>query len=308
MRHIRFMQQVLMAHARFLASVAILLLLIRQLPAADEIVVETDLVYGRGGDVELKLDLARPKAGEGPFPALVFIHGGGWSQGSRNSFRPLAEEAAKRGYVAVTISYRLTEPDPETHLGKVPFPAQIHDCKCAIRWLRSVAEKYHVDRDHIGVSGGSAGGHLSLLVGLTDQSAGLEGDGGHPEHSSRVQAVVNIFGPTDLAKAYHDATPAQLYFQELCHGTPEMVPDTFKKASPISYVSKDDPPVLTLHGEKDTLILVSQAKLLDETMKEVGVHHELLILPEQGHGFTGEAAKQANDALWAFFDKQLKVK
>ncbi|MFO0919410.1 MAG: alpha/beta hydrolase [Planctomycetaceae bacterium] len=277
--------------------------------AADgEIVLETDLTYGQAGEVKLQLDLARPKEGNGPFPAIVFIHGGGWSEGSRNAFRPLAEEAAKRGYVAVTISYRLTEPDPQTHLGKVPFPAQIEDCKCAVRWLRSVADKYHVDRDHIGVSGGSAGGHLSLLVGLADETAGLEGNGGHADQSSRVQAVVNIFGPTDLSKAYQEGEAARPYFVALCGGTPDSAAEAYKKASPISYVSKDDPPVLTLHGEKDTLILVDQAKLLNETMKEVGVPHELLILPDQGHGFTGEGAKHANDALWAFFDKQLKKK
>lgn len=276
--------------------------------AADDIVVETALTYGKAGDVELQLDLARPAEEAGPFPAIVFIHGGGWSQGSRDSFRPLMEEGAKRGYVAVTISYRLTEPDPETHLGKVPFPAQIHDCKCAVRWLRSVAEKYHVDKDRIGVGGGSAGGHLSLLVGLADKSAGLEGEGGHAEQSSSVRAVVNIFGPVDLTKAYPESVAAQPYFQALCQGTPQTAAEMYKRASPITYVSKDDPAVLTLHGDKDTLIPVSQAKLLDETMKEVGAHHELQILAGQGHGFTGDAAKQANDLLWAFFDKQLKTK
>lgn len=281
-----------------------------QLPcrAADEIVVEQNLVYGKGGDVDLQLDLARPKDGNGPFPAIVFIHGGGWVGGNRHAFRGKIEEAAKKGYVAVTVSYRLADPDPETKLGRVPFPAQINDCKCAVRWLRSVADKYHIDADRIGVIGASAGGHLSLLVGLADEQAGLEGDGGHAEQSSRVRAVVNIFGPTDLLKAYSDVDAARGFLLAFCHGTPTDAAETYKAASPVTYVTKDDPPVLTLHGEKDPLVLASQAKLLDETMKEAGARHELLILEGQGHGFAGDAARQAEEAMWAFFERELKGK
>ncbi len=274
--------------------------------AADDIVVEHDLTYGHAGDVDLKLDLARPKDGDGPFPAIVFIHGGGWVGGSRTSFRPKIELAAKSGYVAVTISYRFAQPDPDTQLGKVPFPAQIQDCKCAIRWVRSVAKTYHVDPERIGVIGASAGGHLSLLVGLADEKAGLEGDGGHAEHSSRVRAVVNIFGPTDLVKAYEEAPAAQGFLKALCQGTPKDAGKTYKAASPVTYVTKDDPPVLSLHGEKDPLVLAAQAKLLHETMKEAGARHELVILEGQGHGFAGDAAKQAEDALWAFFARELR--
>ncbi len=111
------------------------------------------------------------------------------------------QEAAKRGYVAATISYRLMKYDEakkETTTATPIFPAQIHDAKAAIRWVRANAKKYNVDPDRIGVTGGSAGGHLSLLVGLTDPASGLEGESGNPEQSSRVQAVVNVFGPTDM--------------------------------------------------------------------------------------------------------------
>ena len=273
---------------------------------ADDIVIEQNVTYGKGGDENLQLDLARPKDGEGPFPAIVFIHGGGWASGNRQAFRSKIEQAAKKGYVAVAISYRLTQPDAETKLGKVPFPAQIHDCKCAVRWLRSAAEKYHVDPQRIGVAGGSAGGHLSLLVGLTDETADLEGDGGYADQSSRVRAVVNFFGPTDLVKEYRDAENARGFLKGLCHGTPDTAPDVYKAASPVTYVAKDDPPVLTLHGDKDPLVPVSQAKLLDETMKEAGASHELIILEGQGHGFAGAAAQTADEALWAFFEKHLR--
>ena len=127
------------------------------------------------------------------FPAIVFIHGGGWYQGSRQGYRGQIMEAARRGYVAATISYRLMKFDEEkneTTTAAPNFPAQIHDAKAAIRWQRANANNYHVDPDRIGVTGGSAGGHLSLLVGLTDARSNLEGDGGNPDQSSRVQAVV----------------------------------------------------------------------------------------------------------------------
>jgi acetyl esterase/lipase len=276
--------------------------------AADDVIVEQNVTYGKGGDIDLQLDLARPKEGTGPFPAIVCIHGGGWAGGNRQGYRGLIEHAARKGYVAVTISYRLTQADPQTRVAKHPFPAQIHDCKCAVRWLRSVADKYHIDKDRIGVTGGSAGGHLSLLVGLTDEKAGLEGEGGHADYSSRVQAVVNVYGPTDLSQAYEDVPQVRGLLEALCGGTPDTAAENYKSASPLTYVSKDDPPVLTLHGDSDKVVLVSQAKLLDEAMKKGEGRHELLILKDQGHGFAGEAAKQANDALWAFFDRELKAK
>lgn len=270
----------------------------------DEFTIENNIVYGKGGSEELKLDMARPD-GAGPFPAFVLIHGGGWSGGNRSNFHGLAIEAAKRGYVAVTISYRLTQPDQTTKLGKVPFPAQLNDCKCAVRWLRANADKYRVDQNRIAVGGGSAGGHLSLLVGLTDASHKLEGDGGHADQSSRVQAVVNIFGPTDMAECWKTSPDARPFIKGLI-GEPEQAAAAYKAASPVTYISDDDPPVLTLHGDKDTLVPPSQAKLLDEKMKAAKAKHELLILAGAGHGFAGEAQKKSNEAMWSFLDKQLQ--
>ena len=272
--------------------------------ARAEVEIENNIVYGKGGAEELKLDMARPD-GAGPFPAFVLIHGGGWSGGNRASFHGLAIEAAKRGYVAMTISYRLTQPDTTTKLGKVPFPAQINDCKCAVRWLRANADKYHVDKNRIAVGGGSAGGHLSLLVGLTDASHKLEGDGGHADQSSRVQAIVNIFGPTDMAELWKTSRDARPFVKGLI-GEPDSSSAAYKAASPVTYISEDDPPVLTLHGDKDTLVPPSQAKLLDAKMKAAKAKHELLIIEGAGHGFAGEAQKKSNEAMWNFLDKQLK--
>jgi acetyl esterase/lipase len=280
-----------------------------QCVAADngKIVIEDNITYGKAGDTELKLDLARPQ-GDGPFPAIVFIHGGGWYAGNRQGYRGQIQEAASRGYVAATISYRLMKFDQakkETTTATSIFPAQIHDAKAAIRWIRANARKYHVNPDRIGVTGGSAGGHLSLLVGLAGPTANLEGDSGNPGQSSRVQAVVNTFGPTEMVGCYEKSSVAWI-FRLFLGGTPGEAPQRYKAASPVTYVGKDSPPVLTLHGDKDALVPIGQAKVLDEKMKAVGASHTLMVFQGQGHGFSGEYDKKAWDATWEFFARRLK--
>ncbi len=274
--------------------------------SAQEIAVTPNLTYTTVGDVKLQLDLAVP-SGEGPFPGIVFIHGGGWSGGNRHAFRDKIRQAADRGYVAATISYRLTQPDSKTGVGKTPTPAQIHDCKAAVRWLREHAAEYKLDPKRIAAAGASAGGHLSLMLGLTDGDDGLEGSVADNAPSSRVQAVVNIFGPTDLAKLYREVPATVGFFKAFCLGSPDEYPENYKLSSPIHYVTADDPPILTLHGDKDELVPVSQAKLLDEALQAAGVVHQLKVLAGQGHGFGGEAATDADDAFWAFLDEHLKT-
>ena len=274
--------------------------------AVDDVVVIPNLTYATVGDVKLQLDLARPAQGDGPFPLLVFVHGGGWQGGNRHAFRSQMEAAARQGYVAATVSYRLTQADPKTGKPAAPFPAQIHDCKAAVRWLRAHAAEYRINPDRVGAIGASAGGHLSLLLGLASPQDGLEGDLGHPEQSSRVQAVVNIFGPTDLPVIYK-STPAVVgMLKALCDGTPETAAETYASASPNHWVSADDPPILTLHGDADDLVPVEQARLLDEKLKAAGVEHQLIILEGQGHGFQGEAGVRSVQATWEFLDKHLK--
>lgn len=295
-----------MRRVLLLACVALVGCCHASLWAADDVTIESNLTYATVGDVKLQLDLAKPATGDGPFPCIVFIHGGGWSGGNRHAYREAIETAAHKGYVAVTVSYRLTQPDPKTGVPKEPFPAQIHDCKAAVRWVRAHAGEYKIDPQKIGVVGASAGGHLSLLVGLTDAKDGLEGELGNGGQSSRVQAVCNIFGPTDLPVLFQ-STPAVFgLVKALCNGTLEEQPAMFKAVSPVTYISKGDPPVLTLHGSDDKLVPVEQAQILDRAMKAAGLSHELLILEGQGHGFGGEAAVKANDAMWAFFDQHLK--
>lgn len=271
---------------------------------AAEVRTEKKITYRSVDGEELQLDLARPD-GQGPYPAIVLIHGGGWRGGNRGAYRKEIEEAARRGYVAMTVSYRLTQPD-EQRKAKYPFPAQVHDVKCAIRWLRANADKYRVDPDRIGVTGGSAGGHLSLMLGVADESAGLEGDGCHADESSRVQAVVNVFGPTDMLHLHKTSEGAAPIVASFLGGEPGEVPEAYRDASPITYVDSGDPPILTIHGTADTLVPPDQAERFNAAMEKAGADHELLLLDKQGHGFRGEAAGEAQRAMYAFFDKHLK--
>ncbi|MCA9050416.1 MAG: sulfatase-like hydrolase/transferase, partial [Planctomycetaceae bacterium] len=157
---------------------------------SDSLNAERNVTYARYGDRSLEMDLYRPKAAWGKLPAIVCIHGGGWANGNRNSHAAMAQALAARGYVAATISYRLS--------GEVPFPAAIHDCKAAVRFLRARAEDYGIDAANIGAIGLSAGGHLTALLATSSGIGELEGDGGHSEFSSAIQAAVPMGAQTDL--------------------------------------------------------------------------------------------------------------
>jgi len=263
---------------------------------------EPSITYGKGGDAELKLDLARPASGKGPFPALIFMHGSGWGwyRVGRRQYSSAITKAAERGYVAVTVDCRLTSVK-ENDKTKYLFPVQVYDVKCAVRWLRANAKKYKIDPNRIGAVGWASGGHMALMLGLTDPSHGLEGECGNSKFSSRVQAVVNLAGPTELISLYHESRSASIKLVEFLGGTPEEVPDQYKIASPLTYISKDDPPVLTIHGDRDTLIPPKQAELLDAKMKEAGASHMLIINKGVGHVNFWD-----DNAVWDFFDKHLK--
>ncbi len=266
-------------------------------PPKVKVTTTYDVVYTKAGGVDLKLDLARPAEGAGPFPAVLVIHGGGWRAGDKAGNRGALAEFAKRGYVAISPQYRFAPKDL--------FPAQVHDVKAAVRWLRSHKDEYKIDPDHIGAVGFSAGGHLSLMLGVTDPKDGLEGDVPAGSPSSRVQAVVNYFGPTDLgASDLPDATKPIL--NEFLGGTPTEKPEATAKASPLNFITADDAPILTFQGTKDPLVPFSQAEKLTDAMAKAGVAGRTELLLGAGHGWRGSDLDHTMAETYAFFDRYLK--
>src|SRR5215831_20676372 len=263
-----------------------------------EIRAERDIIYGKADGVELQLNLALPKTGKGPFPAVVCIHGGGWHQGQRQDMDPITELLARRGYVAATVSYRLVP--------SARFPAQIEDCKAAVRWLRANADKYHINPDRIGAIGPSAGAHLSCLLGVTDKKDGLEGSGGNPEFSSRVQAVVSFFGRTDFTKKTWSKELEEIIFVPLIGASFDDKPELYKKVSPIAYVSHTSPPFLLFHGAEDKLVPPRNSTDMAEKLRAAGVSAKAVIVEGEGHGWDGEKWTKSIEQAVAFFDEHLK--
>jgi acetyl esterase/lipase len=202
--------------------------------------------------------------------------------------------------VAVTISYRLVP--------IATFPAQIEDAKAAVRWLRANTKKYHVNPERIGAVGFSAGGHLVCLLGVTDKKDGLEGEGGNPDESSRVQAVVSFFGPTDLTEKTWNDDLEEKVLAPFAGAKFADKPEVYKKLSPITYVSKGAPAFLFFHGSKDVLVAPRHSKTMAEKLTAAGTSAKAVILEGEGHGWGGEKLKQTIDQTIAFFDENLKKK
>jgi acetyl esterase/lipase len=281
------------------------------LQAAEKYAVEIkeDVVYGTGGGEELTLHLARPTDTDQAAPALVFIHGGGWRTGNKNSFRPAIELAAQRGYVAVTVGYRFAP--------KHRFPAQIEDCKCAVRWLRAHAEELNVDPHRIGAIGGSAGAHLALLLGTMDSGDGLEGNGGWDDQTSKVQAVVSYFGPVNLTLSIEDIqkSPAAEVFMEqavrailrdFVGGELEERTNELQLASPINYVNEGDAPMLLFQGTRDPLVPFDQTFEMAGALTTHKIPGRVEFIIGAGHGWRGGELDRTEAAVMAFFDKHLE--
>jgi acetyl esterase/lipase len=234
----------------------------------------------------------------------VWVHGGAWLAGSKaGGPGPIL---AAEGYFVASIEYRLS--------GEATFPAQIEDCKCAIRYLRAHARKYNIDPNRIGAWGSSAGGHLVALLGTSGGVKGLEGKGGWQDQSSRVQAVCDWFGPTDFPKmgGWHDA--ANSPEQRLLGGSYTEKADLVRAANPITHVTPDDPPLLIMHGENDNTVPINQSELLHEALKKASVEVTFVRVKNAGHGFplrsgaraTEPSGDEIRQQIIAFFDKHLK--
>jgi acetyl esterase/lipase len=267
-------------------------------PAAPaKLATELDVVYTKPGGVELKLDLTRPADGAGLVPAILVIHGGAWRQGNKADVRPLLSEFAQRGYLAVSPQYRLVQ--------QGPFPAQVHDVKAAVRWIKSNAKKYRVDPQRCGAIGFSAGGHLALLLGVTGPSDGLEGDSPAGAPDSRVKAVVNYFGPTDLA-APDIPEICKPWVKDLLGASPQQKPEAAAKASPVTFVSNDDAPILTFQGTKDPLVPYNQGIKLADAMNRAGVPGRLELIIGAAHGWAGVELERTREETFRFLDLYLK--
>jgi acetyl esterase/lipase len=232
--------------------------------------------YGLTGEIPLLLDIYHPeKPVATPTPAVVFIHGGGWSAGDK--YPSQVSELAKAGFFCVSINYRLS--------GVAPFPAAVEDCKCAVRWLRANAARYNVDPDHIGAWGGSAGGHLTLMVATTGSSAGLEGNGGWPRQSSRVQAACSFFGPSDFVTWAKTAPRMGEMENKFLGGTFARIPEVFARASPVTWVSADDPPLIIFHGDRDPVVPIQQSAIMHDAFTKAGLDSTFVTVKGAGHGF-----------------------
>ena len=245
-----------------------------------------DLEYGKASGRAMLLDLYLPEKGDQPLPLIVWIHGGAWMAGSKDGPSPALPFTAK-GYAVAHVGYRLSQ--------EAKFPAQIHDCKAAVRWLRANAAKYHLDPNRFVAWGASAGGHLVALLGTSGGVAELEGDVNDLKQSSRVQAVVDWFGPTDFlhigdaeSDLRHNAPDSPE--SKLIGGPLLENKDKAAKASPITYVSKDAPPFLIMHGDRDRTVPFNQSELLYAALKKAGVDATFVPMKGAGHGFGGQEA------------------
>lgn len=266
----------------FLIWALSLILVIAPRTAAEPIVERhDDLSYAEVNGHKLPLNLFVPKNVKRP-SLIVYIHGGSWRAGSYKSC-PLMW-LADEGFAVASIEYRFTN--------VAKFPAQIHDCKGAIRWFRANAEKYGYDATKIGVAGSSAGGHLAVLLATSGGVADLEGDvGGNLDQSSRVAAIVDYYGPTDFVlrgKTHHaraNAPNSGTY--HLLGGAAAEDDERARRASGVTYVSPDDPPLLILHGDKDKTVYMDQSESLRDAYVKAKLPVELIVVPGGGHG--GEA-------------------
>lgn len=263
-------------------------------PRTHKGVVYAVVASGPDGLQELMLDLTVPATTE-PAPLVVWIHGGGWRRGSRANNR--LAWLVERGFAVASIDYRLS--------GEAPWPAQIHDCKAAIRWLRDNAARYGYDASRIGAGGSSAGGHLAALLGTSGGVEALEGKVGKPSRaSSRVQAVYDLFGPADL-QAMPGARGGRGALAQLFGAPPSTLPDVVRAASPVTHVSAGDPPFLIAHGTTDRLVPLAQSRALHDRLGKAGIASTLRVMEGAGHGGPAFNAAGHRDEIEAFFRTHL---
>lgn len=268
--------------------------------------VDRDLVFATHGAQTLVLDLYRPDRDDGPLPVVVWIYGGAWLARDRTQQASAAAWLTTRGYAVAAIDYRLSS--------EATFPAQIQDCKAAVRWLRANAVKYGLDAAHIGAWGASSGGHLATLLGVTGDGTSFGESTSAPAGSSRVQAVVDFYGPTDFLQMDAHALPGAPFQHDapdspesrLVGGPIQQNRERVAAANPITYVTRDVPPFLIIHGDQDPLVPYHQSELLFDALQQAGADVVFYKLAGAGHGGPAFDATPTRGAVQAFFDRHLK--
>ncbi|HEV7923824.1 MAG TPA: alpha/beta hydrolase [Verrucomicrobiae bacterium] len=258
-----------------------------------------NIKYVAGGSERQELDLYLPATGTN-WPLIVWIHGGGWTEGSKEN--PPGLRFLIHGFALASLNYRLSQ--------DAIFPAQLLDCKSAIRWLRAHAAENGIDPNHIGVWGASAGGHLVALLGTTGDVKEFD-QGENVGVSSRVEAVCDWFGPTDLVQlaksfATNKQDEADSPPSRLIGGAVSQNIEKAERANPIHYITKDDPPFLIMHGDKDPVVPLEQSQLLAAALQKASVPVTLRVVPGGEHGGAAFREREELDLLYDFFVKYLK--
>ena len=257
-------------------------------------IVEEDIIYKETAQRLLLLDIYKSHSLTKPAPVIIFIHGGSWAKGDKKDYLPYCLPFAQKGFVTVSLSYRFSH--------EAIFPAALEDVNCAIRWLKEHSKEYGIDSSKVALVGGSAGGHLAMMAAYTTDDRQFSSNCKH-NSSSQVQAIVNLYGPTDLTTDYAVTQEATQYLMGVTY---DENPNIYVNASPITHISAGDPPTLTLHGSIDKIVPIYQGDILDKTLKQNGVALEFVEESlKKDQEVVLEAVKRSGWAL-QFADKNLK--
>ncbi|MEO8350146.1 MAG: alpha/beta hydrolase fold domain-containing protein [Chthoniobacteraceae bacterium] len=271
------------------------------------ITIREGIEYGNADDTKLLLDVYLPKSGTGkkPRPAVILVHGGGWEGGSRRAdyMMELGRELARAGFVAFNIDYRLVKRPRDSEPVRNAYPAAVDDCQRAVRWVRQHADEYGIDPDRLGALGDSAGGHLVSLLGTRETRADSP-----PElaaYPSRVDAVVDIFGPADFTQPLPEIDLAGITPRQMVRNF--VVDDSaqIRDASPIFHVDEKTPPFLIFHGTEDKIVPIEQSRSFQAALKKAGTEVELVEFPGEGHGFSPPIQTKMTQRAIEFFKRTL---